>query len=111
MANKYPEDKRFCHNALVLAPDTTVLQSLKEIQTFDKSKIFKEQYANQLNSIIHFHFLEEDGIALSTADGSDFNLIISTSQKIILHKKIYEQCKLFIIIKIVYNKSEVQNGY
>lgn len=87
LANKYPEDKRFCHNALVLAPDTTVLQSLKEIQTFDKSKIFKEQYANQLNSIIHFHFLEEDGIALSTADGSDFNLIISTSQKIILHKK------------------------
>lgn len=87
LAHKYPDDKRFCHNALVLAPDTTVLQSLKEIQSFDKSKIFKEQYANQLNSLIHFHFLEEDGIALSTADGSDYNLIISTSQKIILHKK------------------------
>ena len=30
LAHKYPKDERFCHNALVLAPDTTVLQSLKE---------------------------------------------------------------------------------
>lgn len=87
LAHKYPKDGRFCHNALVLAPDTTVLQSLKEIQTFDKAKVFTEKYANELNTIIKFHFLEEDGVALSTMDGSDFNLIISTSQKIILKKK------------------------
>lgn len=87
LAHKYPKDERFCHNALVLAPDTTVLQSLKEIQTFDKAKVFTEKYANELNSIIKFHFLDEDGVALSTMDGSDFNLIISTSQKIILKKK------------------------
>lgn len=87
LASKYPKDERYCHNALVLAPDTTVLQSLKEIQTFDKAKIFSADYANKLDTILKFHFLEEDGIALSTADGSDFNLIISTSQKIILKKK------------------------
>ena len=87
LAHKYPHDERFCHNALVLAPDTTVLQSLKEIQTFDKTKVFTEKYANELNSIIKFHFLDEGGVALSTMDGSDFNLIISTSQKIILKKK------------------------
>ncbi len=87
LAHKYPKDERFCHNALVLAPDTTVLQSLKEIQTFDKAKVFTEKYANELDTIIKFHFLEEDGVALSTMDGSDFNLIISTSQKIILKKK------------------------
>lgn len=87
LAHKYPHDERFCHNALVLAPDTTVLQSLKEIQTFDKTKVFTEKYANELNSIIKFHFLDEGGVALSTMDGLDFNLIISTSQKIILKKK------------------------
>lgn len=87
LAKKYPKDERFCHNVLVLAPDTTVLQSLKEIQTFDKSKIFAAEYANVLDSILKFHFLEDDGISLSTMDGSDFNVIISTSQKIILHKK------------------------
>ena len=87
LAHKFPADSRFCHNALVLAPDTTVLESLREIITFDKSKVLPEQYARQLDSIIKFHFLDEDGIALSTADGSDFNVIISTSQKIILRKK------------------------
>ena len=87
LAHKYPHDERFCHNALVLAPDTTVLQSLKEIQTFDKTKLFTEKYANELNSIIKFHFLDEGGVVLSTMDGSDFNLILSTSQKIILKKK------------------------
>lgn len=87
LAHKYPKDGRFCHNALVLAPDTTVLQSLKEIQTFDKANVFSDKYANELNSLIKFHFLDEDGVALSTMDGSDFNLIVSTSQKIILRKK------------------------
>ncbi len=91
LAHKYPHDERFCHNALVLAPDTTVLQSLKEIQTFDKARVFTEKYANELNSIIKFHFLDEDGVALSTMDGSDFNLIVSTSQKIILKKKHKEE--------------------
>lgn len=81
LAKKYPKDERFCHNVLVLAPDTTVLQSLKEIQTFDKSKIFAAEYANVLDSILKFHFLEDDGISLPTMDGSDFNVIISTSQK------------------------------
>lgn len=87
LAKKYPKDNRFCHNALVLAPDTTVLQSLKEILTFDKSKIFSADYAHTLDTILKFHFLEDDGISLSTMDGSDFNVIISTSQKIILKKK------------------------
>lgn len=91
LAHKYPHDERFCHNALVLAPDTTVLQSLKEIQTFDKAKVFTEKYANELDSIIKFHFLDEDGVVLSTMDGSDYNLIISTAQKIILKKKHKEE--------------------
>ncbi len=87
LSNKFPKDPRFCKNALVLAPDTTVLQSLKEIQTFDKSKILGDQYANLLDTFIKFHFLDSDGISLCTADNSTHNLIISTSQKIILKKK------------------------
>lgn len=44
LADKYPDNPLYCHNALVLAPDTTVLQSLKEIQTFDKSKVFSQHH-------------------------------------------------------------------
>ena len=40
LANKYPKDKRFCHNALVFAPDKTVLESLREIQTFNKALLY-----------------------------------------------------------------------
>lgn len=91
LANKYPRDKRFCHNALVFAPDKTVLQSLKEIMTFDKTKVVPPEYARVLDANIKFHFLEETGTILHTIDDSDFNIIISNTQKIIVKKKHKEE--------------------
>jgi type III restriction enzyme len=87
LANKFPKDKRYCHNALVFAPDRTVLESLKEIYTFDKSKVVPPEYANFLDAHLQVHFLEEAGTTLNTLDRSRFNLIISNSQKIILKRK------------------------
>ena len=87
LANKHPDDLKYCHNALVFAPDKTVLQSLKEIQTFDKSLVVPSEYINFLSSNVRFHFLEETGTALSTIDQSQFNIIISNTQKIILKRK------------------------
>ena len=87
LAKKYPRDKRFCHNALVFAPDKTVLQSLREIMTFDKKKVVPNEYAGVLDSNIKFHFLDETGTILHTIDGSDFNIVISNTQKIIVKKK------------------------
>ena len=98
LANKFPKAKEYCHNALVFAPDKTVLQSLKEIQTFDMAKVVPPEYVNFLSSHIQFHFLEEAGSALSTLDHSRFNLIISNTQKIILkkqHKEPNPTAKLF----------------
>lgn len=87
LANKFPKDQTYCHNALVLAPDKTVLQSLKEIQTFDMKKVVPPEYVNFLSSHIQFHFLQEAGVSLSTMDRSQFNIIISNTQKIILNKQ------------------------
>ncbi|RGC41370.1 type III restriction endonuclease [Faecalibacterium prausnitzii] len=87
LAKKYPKDKRFCHNALVFAPDKTVLQSLREIMIFDKTKVVPPEYARVLDSNIKFHFLDESGTDLHTIDDSDFNIIISNTQKIIIKKK------------------------
>lgn len=86
LANKFPADKRFCHNALVFAPDRTVLQSLKEIQTFDLSKVVPPEYVNFLTAHIQFHFLEDAGTTLSVLDKSRFNIVISNTQKIILKR-------------------------
>ena len=83
LAKKYPKDPRFCHNAIVFAPDTTVLQSLREIQEFDKAKVLPPEYARSLEADIKFHFLEESGVTLNTLDRSSFNLVISNTQKII----------------------------
>lgn len=91
LANKYPKDVRFCHNALVFAPDKTVLQSLREIITFDKTKVVPPEYAKVLDSNIRFHFLEESGRSLQTLDDSDFNIVISNTQKIIIKKKRKEE--------------------
>ena len=91
LAKKYPKDKRFCHNALVFAPDKTVLQSLREIMTFDKTLVVPPEYARVLDANIKFHFLDETGTILHTIDDSDFNIIISNTQKIIVKKKRKEE--------------------
>ena len=98
LASKHPEDIRFCHNALVFAPDKTVLQSLKEIQTFDKALVIPPQYANWLDTHLQFHFLDDSGLTLNTMDRSKYNIIISNTQKIILKQRSKEktaQEKLF----------------
>lgn len=91
LANKYPKDKRFCHNAIVFAPDKTVLQSLKEIITIDKSLVVPEEYARVLDANIKVHFLDDAGTTLNTLDDSNFNIIISNTQKIIVKKKHKEE--------------------
>ncbi|MBI1926208.1 DEAD/DEAH box helicase family protein, partial [Candidatus Poribacteria bacterium] len=99
LANKFPKDLSYCHNALVFAPDRTVLQSLKEIQTFDMAKVVPPEYVNFLSSHIQFHFLEEAGTALSTIDRSRFNLIISNTQKIILKRQHTEKSAIDNLFK------------
>jgi type III restriction enzyme len=87
LANKYPKNEDYCHNALVFAPDKTVLQSLKEIETFDKSKVIPPEYINWMESHIKFHFLDDTGLTLNAIEKSKFNIIISNTQKIILKKQ------------------------
>ena len=55
--------------------------------TFDKTKVVPSEYARVLDSNIKFHFLDETGTILHTIDDSDFNIIISNTQKIIVKKK------------------------
>ena len=55
--------------------------------TFDKSKVVPAEYVRVLDTNIKFHFLDESGKMLHTIDDSDFNIIISNNQKIIVKKK------------------------
>ena len=88
LANKFPKDPKYCHNALVTTPDRTVLRSiLKDIQSLDIGRVVPPEYVNFLSNHIQFHFLEEAGTTLSTLDRSRFNLIISNTQKLILKRQ------------------------
>lgn len=87
LGNKFEKDGRYCHNALVFAPDKTVLQSLKEIETFDLSRVVPPEYVNFLTTHLRFHYLEDAGTSLDTLDRSRFNVIVSNTQKIILKRK------------------------
>lgn len=108
LANKFPKDNRFIHNALVFAPDKTVLQSLRELESFDHSKVIPSEYLNAI--VIKFHYLADSGVSLNTQDGSRFNVVVSNSQKIILKRKNAEQTatdKLFSASKELYKKDEL----
>ncbi|KDB52927.1 hypothetical protein X805_14700 [Sphaerotilus natans subsp. natans DSM 6575] len=87
LGNKFEKDARYCHNALVFAPDKTVLQSLKEIEAFDLTRVVPPEYVNFLTTHLRFHYLEETGTSLDTLDRSRFNIIVSNTQKIILKRK------------------------
>lgn len=91
LANKYPKDPLYCHNAIIFVPDRTVRQSvIEDVQNLDKRKVVPQEYLSWLDANLKFHFLDDNTSQLSTIDKSDYNIIISNSQKIILkqeHKK------------------------
>lgn len=87
LAKKYPKSGLYCHNALVFAPDKTVLESLREIITFDKSLVVPPEYVKALEPVIKVHFLDDSGVTLHVLDDSDFNIVISNTQKIINKRK------------------------
>lgn len=77
----HPEDKRFAKNVLVFAPDTTIIESLKEIKTFDYSRVLPREYHNIILNI-KYHYLENIATPLSPI--GNYNVVVSNSQKIIL---------------------------
>ena len=87
LANKDPKNPLYCHNALVFAPDKTVLNSQEEIRTLDKSLVVPKEYVPLLDTHICFHYLDDGNATLQIQDGSNFNIIISNTQKIILKKR------------------------
>ena len=101
LAAKYPQDPKYCHNALVFAPDKTVLQSLKEIQTLDIAKVVPAgKYAANLAKCIKYHYLDDASMSLAITPGSDFNIIITNNQKIILKKSHKEKSAGDLLFKV-----------
>ncbi len=108
LGNKFEKEDKYCHNALVFAPDKTVLQSLKEIESFDLSLVVPHEYVNFLNTHLRFHYLEEAGTSLDTLDKSRFNIIVSNTQKIILKRQLKPKSPVLKLFES--NKSSNNSG-
>lgn len=87
----HPDDKRFAKNALVFAPDTTIIESLKEIKTFDYTKVLPREYENILLNL-KYHYLEDVKTPLTPI--GNYNVIVSNSHKIILKTRRNENAPL-----------------
>lgn len=77
-------DDRFARNALIFAPDKTIIESLKEIKSFDYTRVLPKEYENVLLNI-KYHYLEDTETPLTPI--GNYNVIVSNSQKIILKTK------------------------
>ena len=88
LANKYPKSPLYCHNAIIFVPDRTVRESvIEDVQNLEKIKVVPQEYLSWLDANLKFHFLDDNSSQLSTIENSDFNIIISNSQKIILKQE------------------------
>ncbi len=79
----HPEDARFARNFVVFAPDTTIISSLKEIKSLDTTLVIPKEYQNALLQI-KYHYLEDTKTKLTIPQNSDYNIIVTNSQKIIV---------------------------
>ncbi|HMT01214.1 MAG TPA: DEAD/DEAH box helicase family protein [Candidatus Absconditabacterales bacterium] len=79
----HPESPLFAKNFLVFAPDKTIIQSLKEIKSFDERNIIPPEYQNALLQI-KYHYLEDTKHTIAVSEGSVYNVIVTNSQKIIV---------------------------
>jgi hypothetical protein len=103
----HPDDKRFAKNALIFAPDTTIIESLKEIKSFDYSKVIPREYQNVLLNI-KYHYLESPETPLSTI--GNYNVIVTNSQKIILKTRRNGNNKSPLFNSVNYReKREIEN--
>lgn len=90
----HPNDKRFAKNALVFAPDTTIIESLKEIKSFDYTRVIPKEYLNILLNV-KYHYLENTETPLAPI--GNYNIIVSNSQKIILKTR-HKQAPMFSLL-------------
>ncbi len=87
----HPDDNRFAKNVLVFAPDTTIIESLKEIKNFEYSLVLPKEYL-PISLNIKYHYLESTDTALNPI--GNYNIVVSNSQKIILKSQHVENRQL-----------------
>ena len=86
MAQEYL-DGPFVKNALIFAPGKTIIESLREISDIPFDKIIPPRFYKQFAASLRLTFTRDGDKELSgVIDGSEFNLIVTNTEKIRIQK-------------------------
>ena len=86
MALRYSDDQ-FMKNALVFAPGTTIIESLREISKVPYEKILPDGLNQELKANLKFEYPQDKAKDLATQYDSTYNLIVTNTEKIRLQIK------------------------
>jgi hypothetical protein len=85
MSLEYPEEN-FMKNALVFAPGTTIIESLRELCEMPFDKILPSDHHQKFQGNLKIIFTSQGEKDIPVIEGSSHNLVITNTEKIILKK-------------------------
>lgn len=85
MAMEYPEHD-FMKNALVFAPGTTIIESLREIAEMPFEKILPARFFNDFIGNIKIVYTRSGEKGIPVLENSNYNLVVTNTEKIMLKK-------------------------
>jgi len=85
MSIEYPQDN-FMKNALVFAPGTTIIESLREISDMPFEKILPPRFYKSFMANIKMVYTRNGEKDIPVQDNSSYNLIVTNTEKISLKK-------------------------
>jgi len=77
-----PEDLQFIENALVFAPGTTIIESLRELSTIPFGKLLPPRLLADFTASLKVTFTRDDERGIPVVAGSRFNLVVTNTEKI-----------------------------
>ena len=86
MALEYP-DGPFVQNALVFAPGTTILGSLRELAAIPYDRILPPRLFKQFAATVKLIFTRDGERDISVIKGSSFNVVVTNTEKIRIQKE------------------------
>lgn len=86
LGQEYPEGP-FVHNALIFAPGTTIIESLRELADVPYHRIMPPRLYKPFATTFKLTFTRDGEKELPVVWGSDWNLIVTNTEKIRIQKK------------------------
>ena len=86
MSLEYP-DGNFMKNALVFAPGTTIIESLRELSDIPYESILPEDNYKKFNANLKIRYTSVKNKKINTLGNSRYNLVVSNTERIILRQR------------------------